>query len=128
MPTALLVLVVVSFIPYVLAAAGGYVKIKQLGRLDNNHPRVQANDLVGSGARVIAAQSNAWEALALYSATVLAVFASGVEWSDLAIPSLIFGFTRVVHPILYIANIATARSLVVIAGVGSCGYMVSLAF
>ncbi|EGR0063588.1 TPA: MAPEG family protein [Vibrio vulnificus] len=128
MPTALIVLVFVSFIPYVLAAAGGYVKIKQLGRLDNHHPRVQANDLVGSGARVIAAQSNAWEALALYSATILAAFASGVAWSDLALPSLVFGFTRLAHPILYIANIATARSLIVIVGVSSCGYMVSLAF
>ncbi|ELB2132084.1 MAPEG family protein [Vibrio parahaemolyticus] len=76
----------------------------------------------------MAAQSNAWEALALYSATILAVYASGVNWEDLALPSLIFGFTRLAHPILYIANIATARSLIVIAGVSSCGYMISLAF
>ncbi len=127
MPTALLVLVFVSFVPYVLAGLGGYVKIKQLGHLDNHHPRIQANELLGSGARVIAAQSNAWEALAFYSATIFVAFASGVPWSELAVPSLIFGATRVIHPILYIANVATARSLVVIVGLFSCVYMISLA-
>ena len=128
MPVALIVLVFVSLVPYVLAGLGGYVKIKQLGRLDNNHPRTQANELVGSAARVIAAQSNAWEALAFYTAVIFAVSASGVAWSELAVPSLVFGATRLIHPILYIANIATARSLIVVLGVSSCIYMLSLAF
>lgn len=128
MPTALIVLIFVAFIPYVLAGLGGYVKIKQLGFLDNHHPRIQANELKGSGARVMAAQSNAWEALALYSATILAVYISGVAWSELTVPSLVFAATRLAHPIFYITDLAVARSISVVVGLLSCAYMVSLVF
>ncbi len=127
MPTALIVLIFVSLVPYVLAALGGNVKIKQLGYLDNNHPRLQERELVDSGARVIAAQANAWEALALYSATIFVAFASGVAWDALTLPSLIFGATRILHPVLYITNIAMARSLVTVVGLLSCLYMLYLA-
>ncbi len=127
MPTPLLILVLVSLIPYVLAALGGYVKIKQLGKLDNHHPRIQSNELKGSGARVIAAQSNAWEALAFYSATIFAVYASGVTWSELTVASLVFGATRLAHAVFYITNMAVARSVVTLLGIMSCLYMISLA-
>ena len=128
MPTALIVLVLLAFIPYVLAGLGGYAKIKQFGHLDNHHPRIQANKLEGVGARLMATQANAWEALAFYTATIVVVFASGVAWAELTAPALIFAATRVAHPVLYIANIATARSLVVVAGIGCCVYMLWLAF
>lgn len=128
MPVPLLVLVFVSLIPYILAGVGGYVKISQLGHLDNHHPRLQALELTGSGARAVAAQSNAWEALAFYTATIFSVSASGVPWNDMTVASLIFGATRIAHPLLYLANIAAARSIVVVIGVVSCIYMMTLAF
>ncbi|MDK9757957.1 MAPEG family protein [Vibrio sp. D173a] len=128
MPTALFVLVFVSFIPYVLAGLGGYAKVQQLGHLDNHHPRLQERKLSGRAARIIAAQSNAWEALSFYTATILTVNLSGVPWSDLSMPAIIFAITRIAHPVMYIANIAIGRTFVVIVGVTSCIYMLSLAF
>ncbi|HGY9594742.1 TPA: MAPEG family protein [Vibrio campbellii] len=128
MPTALFVLVFVSVIPYVLAGFGGYAKVQQLGHLDNHHPRLQERELSGRAARIIAAQSNAWEALAFYTATILAVSLSGVPWSDLSMPAIIFAITRMAHPVMYIADIAIGRTFVVIVGVTSCIYMLSLAF
>ncbi|EKM24690.1 MAPEG family protein [Vibrio sp. HENC-03] len=128
MPTALFVLVFVSFIPYALAGLGGYAKVQQLGHLDNHHPRLQERKLSGRAARTIAAQSNAWEALAFYSATILAASLSGVPWSDLSMPAIVFAFTRMAHPVMYIADIAIGRTLVVITGIASCVYMLSLAF
>lgn len=128
MPTALFVLVFVSVIPYVLAGLGGYAKVQQLGHLDNHHPRLQERKLSGRAARIIAAQSNAWEALSFYTATILTVNLSGVPWSDLSMPAIIFAITRIAHPVMYIANIAIGRTFVVIVGVTSCIYMLSLAF
>ncbi|MCC8254336.1 MAPEG family protein [Vibrio campbellii] len=128
MPTALFVLVFVSVIPYVLAGLGGYAKVQQLGHLDNHHPRLQERKLSGRAARIIAAQSNAWEALAFYTATILAVSLSGVPWSDLSMSAIIFAITRMAHPVMYIADIAIGRTFVVIVGVTSCIYMLSLAF
>ncbi|WP_191117446.1 MAPEG family protein [Vibrio campbellii] len=128
MPTALFVLVFVSVIPYVLAGLGGYAKVQQLGHLDNHHPRLQERKLSGHAARIIAAQSNAWEALAFYTATILVVSFSGVPWSDLSMPAIIFAITRMAHPVMYIADIAIGRTFVVIVGVTSCIYMLSLAF
>lgn len=128
MPIALIVLVGVAFVPYLLAAMGGYMKIKQLGYLDNHHPRQQSDELQGAAARTIAAQANAWEALGLYSATIVAVSLAGVPLEALSVPALIFGASRVAHPLLYITNVALLRSIVVVAGVASCFYMVWLAF
>ncbi|ABU71166.1 MAPEG family protein [Vibrio campbellii] len=128
MPTALFVLVFVSVIPYVLAGLGGYAKVQQLGHLDNHHPRLQERKLSGRAARIIAAQSNAWEALSFYTATILTVNLSGVPWSDLSMPAIIFAITRIAHPVMYIADIAIGRTFVVIVGVTSCIYMLSLAF
>lgn len=128
MPTALFVLVFVSVIPYVLAGLGGYAKVQQLGHLDNHHPRLQERKLSGRAARIIAAQSNAWEALSFYTATSLTVNLSGVPWSDLSMRAIIFAITQIAHPVMYIADIAIGRTFVVIVGVTSCIYMLSLAF
>ncbi|MCF6453581.1 hypothetical protein L1076_18535 [Vibrio sp. MMG022] len=53
---------------------------------------------------------------------------SGVPWSDLSMPAIVFAFTRMAHPVMYIADVAIGRTLVVIAGIASCVYMHSLAF
>lgn len=127
MPVALWVLLFVAIVPYLLAGLGGYMKIKHLGHLDNRHPRVQAQSATGITARVIAAQSNAWEALAFYAAVIMVCGFSGVDWELLTIPAVIFGITRVIHPILYLMNIATLRSITVVVGVSACIYMMSLA-
>ena len=124
----LLVLVIIAFIPTLLAWGGGYLRNKELGHFDNNNPRQQAAELTGTGARVVAAQSNAWEALALYSASIFAVFAMGVDWSDITLASLVFLAARLMHSVFYICNKATSRSLSYSVGFFSCVYIVAQAF
>ena len=127
MPIALLVLIYAAFIPYLLALLGGYLKIAHFGYLDNKHPRLQEKQLQSSpAARVVAAQANAWEALGLYSATLLVVYANSVPWDSVSVPAVVFGITRILHPLFYCADLATLRSMSVLVGVASCGYMVFL--
>jgi len=78
MNTVLACLLIAVLTPYVLAGIGGYHKGKQLGKVDNNNPRAQAAQLTGAGARAVAAQQNAWEALAVFTASLAAAFFAGV--------------------------------------------------
>ena len=70
-------LVFIAFFPFVLSSLGGYFRMRQFGTLDNKHPRAQQARLEGVGARVLAAQQNAWEALPVFSAAVLVAHAAG---------------------------------------------------
>ncbi|HHI4974458.1 TPA: MAPEG family protein [Vibrio parahaemolyticus] len=45
----------------------------------------------------------------------------------MATPARLFGLTRILHPLFYIANMAMARSLVVLIGLICCLYMFGLA-
>lgn len=128
MHTALLVLILVAFIPYILAGMGGYARAKQLGHMDNNDPRKQALELSGTGARIVAAQANAWEALAIYSVVIILNSAAGTAWALLATPALVFAAARVLHAVCYAANWASLRSIVFVIGLGSCAYMMTMAF
>jgi len=123
MTTPLWCLSIVAVLPYVLSFAGGYFKMRQFGTIDNKHPRIQAAKLEGVGARANAAQQNAWEALGFFTA-VLAVlhFANpeAARSSTAANLSLVFLATRLLHPILYVANLDIARSSVFLIGLG-CG-------
>ena len=123
MTTPLWCLSIVAVLPYVLSFTGSYFKLRQFGTIDNKHPRIQAAKLEGVGARENAAQQNAWEALAFFTA-VLAVlhFANpeAARSSTAANLSLVFLATRLLHPILYVANLDIARSSVFLVGLG-CG-------
>ena len=59
-----------ALVPTLLAFTGGYFKSQQFDSVDNNNPREQSAQLTGAGARAVAAQSNAWEALAVFTAAV----------------------------------------------------------
>ena len=121
MTTPLWCLLIVALLPYLLAFSGGYFKMRQFGAVDNKHPRQQSLRLEGAGARAVAAQENAWEALGLFTA-VLAVlhFANPEAARGATAANLSLGFlgTRLLHPILYLANIDVARSLVFVVGFG----------
>ena len=123
MTTPLWCLLIVALLPYVLSTAGGYFKMRQFGTIDNKQPRVHAAQLEGVGARALGAQNNAWEALGFFTA-VLAVlhFANpeAARTSTAANLSLVFLATRVLHPILYLANLDIARSSVFLVGL-VCG-------
>lgn len=113
-------------LPYVCAGVGAYYRVKLPGGADNKNPRQQVAQLEGTGARAYAAQSNAWEALAVYTAAVVINhFAKGDPGSS-ATAAMLFLGARVLHPVFYIANIDALRSLSWLVGLGSCIWLVVL--
>jgi len=113
-------LLIVILIPYVMSPVSGYFKARQLGSYDNKQPREQASQLTGVGARSVAAQLNAWEATAVFTAAVLVNHVKGSADPDTS-AMLAVGFVvcRVVHAIVYLADLDKLRSLV---------FLVSFAF
>jgi uncharacterized MAPEG superfamily protein len=128
MTTPFRCLFIVAILPYLLAGLGGYLRVKQLGHADNNHPRLQASQLTGPAARALAAQANAWEALGVFGTVVIVAHLVGADPQTSATASLIYLATRLAHPVLYISNFATARTLVFTVGLGCIAWLMSLAW
>ena len=127
MTTPFWCLLAAVLIPYLLAGLGGYFKTKQFGSVDNHNPRAQAALLEGAGGRAAAAQLNAFEALGVFGAAVFAAHLAGADAGLSATASLLFLGARIIHPILYIADIALLRSLVFVVGLGSSLWLFGLA-
>lgn len=120
-------LLILCILPLSCAWIAGYHRQKQLGSVDNKEPRIQAQKLTGAGARAVAAQANSWEALAVFSAAILAVFISGVALQGIANWAMAFVALRIVYIFMYIGNYDKLRSLVFLAGFGICMYLFYLA-
>lgn len=127
MTTPLWCLVVVAFIPYVLAGVRGYFIIQQLGTLDNKHPRNQALELTGAGARANAAQANAWESTAVFTIVVGLAHALGADPDSSATAASIFVGARIAHAVAYVANLDLLRTGVFLVGMGCCIWLIVLA-
>jgi uncharacterized MAPEG superfamily protein len=110
MTTPLWCLLVVTFMPLVIAPIGGYFKTKQFGSLDNKHPRQQSAQLEGPGARAQAAQENSWEALALFGSAVLVNHLAGGDPGTASTAAMIFVGARILYVGAYIADIDKLRS------------------
>jgi uncharacterized MAPEG superfamily protein len=100
-----------ALLPLVCAGWGAALRKKQLGSLDNEHPRVQALELRGEAARAYAAQQNAWEALAVFTAAVTVNHLAGGDPGLSATASIIWLVARVLHPVMYVRNVVALRSL-----------------
>lgn len=89
---------------------------------DNNDPRAWLAKQTGVPARAHAAQQNSWEALVIFAAGVLSaqVVSAPVERVDVL--AVAFVACRVIYIGLYVADRATARSLV-----WTLGFVASLA-
>lgn len=112
-------LLVACLIPIILSWVSGYYRQKQFGAVDNKQPRLQSARLEGAGARAIAAQQNAWEALAVFTAAVFVAYASGVaDAANAALAAEIFIAARVLHAIFYLANKDALRSLAFLVSYG----------
>ena len=116
MTTPLWCLAIVAVLPYVLAWVGGYLTYVQLGSIDNKNPRQQKARLEGAAARAVAAQTNAWEALPFFTAGVVIAHLAGADPAKASFWAKLFVATRVLHPILYIADLDILRSLVFVGG------------
>lgn len=113
-------LLIAAVLPYVLNGVAGYFRVRQLGSLDNKHPRLQEAQLEGIGARAVAAETNAFEILPVFAAAVLVSHVAGADATRAAQLSEAFIVTRILHPILYLANLDALRSIVFLAGLGCC--------
>lgn len=127
MTTPLWCLTIVAVLPYGLSTLGGWLRVRQFGRLDNENPRAQEAALSGVGARVQAAQANAWEALPFFATAVIVAHLAGADPGRSAVASVLFVATRLLHPIAYAANLATLRSLVFLVGLASGIWLFALA-
>ena len=128
MTTVLACLLIAVLTPYVLAGIGGYHKGKQFGKADNNNPRAQSAQLTGVGARAVAAQQNAWEALAVFTASLAAAIFAGVEPASLAAPALLFVAARIAHAACYLRDLASARSSCFLVATLACLWIFGKAF
>jgi uncharacterized MAPEG superfamily protein len=123
MKTAIVVLLCLCLMPYVYAFISHYYRKQQLGKIDNQNPRAQYAHLQGPGARAVAAQQNSWEALAIYSAALLAVVASGLEVRYLAEVALVVLVGRLLHGFFYLTNLDKLRSLSFLIAIAPCFYL-----
>jgi uncharacterized MAPEG superfamily protein len=103
-------LFIACLIPNFLAPVAARYKAQQFGTLDNNNPRAQTAALEGTGARAVAAQMNAWEALAIFTAAVTVNHLSGGDPGTSAILAMVWVGARILHAVFYVTDIAAARS------------------
>lgn len=120
MPDLLLVLFVVSLLPILLAWIGALCRVRQFGHLDNHHPRDQQSELTGAGARLQAAQANAWESLAVFVAVCVIAVGAEADLASLAPAAWGFLACRLLHPLCYVANLAWWRSGIYALGMAAC--------
>ena len=128
MTTPFWVLLVTVLVPYVLAGVGAAQRKAQLGTVDNHNWRAnQLPKLTGMGSRVYSAQANAWEAVGIFTAAVVVNHLAGGDERLSAIAALTFLGARVAHAGLYLADLATLRTVAFLVGWGSCLWLFGLA-
>ena len=103
-------------IPSVLAVFGTFSRMRQFGAIDNKDPRGQSAKLEGVGARAVAAQQNAWEALAVFIAGVVAFSVQGGDPEAASTLALVWVVARIGHALCYLANLDVLRSLIYFVG------------
>jgi uncharacterized MAPEG superfamily protein len=111
-------LAIVAVLPYLCSWVAGYFRYRQFGAIDNKNPRRQQAGMEGVGARAQAAQANAWESLPFFTAGVVVSHLAGADPHRAATLSELFVATRILHPILYLADLDVLRSLVFVVGLG----------
>jgi uncharacterized MAPEG superfamily protein len=116
MTTPFWCVLVIILIPFILSTLGGVFRVRQLGTLDNKNPRQQAGELEGAGARVYAAQQNAWEAVPVFGLAVVIAHIAGADPAASATTAVVFVVARIVHAFAYLANIDILRSIIFLVG------------
>lgn len=127
MDTVIGSLLILCILPIICSWVGGYFRQQQLGTVDNKEPRIQSQQLSGAGARAVAAQGNSWEALAIFSAAILALFISAVDLHRISTLVMVFVALRIAYIPVYIGNLDKLRSLLFLGSYGICMYFFYLA-
>ena len=101
-----------------VAKWGTFTRHPSQGGYDNRNPRAWLAQQTGRRARANAAQANSFEALPLFIAAVLVAQQMHVAQAYIDGLAAAFVVLRVAYIWLYVANLATARTLVWSAGLG----------
>jgi uncharacterized MAPEG superfamily protein len=120
-------LAIATFLPFVLAITASAFRARQFGAVDNKQPRLQQAQQTGAGARAMAAQQNAWEALAMFTPAVLVAHISAPGAQQAALAATIFIAARLLHPIFYIADQDKLRSVSFVIGFACCVWLFVIA-
>ncbi|KVL37889.1 hypothetical protein WS97_09590 [Burkholderia territorii] len=111
MTTSQLCLFIVALLPFPMTflakARKGY---------DNGAPRDDVAKLEGWRARAQAAHQNAWEALALFTAALVAAWHNGANMHRVNQLAMAFVAIRILYALMYLLNWASLRSLVWLGG------------
>ena len=94
------------------AKYGSVGKSRQSGGFDNRNPRGWLAAQTGWKARANAAQQNTFEALPFFFAAVIIAHLLQSNQTRLDILALTFVFLRIAFVIMYVADLATARSVI----------------
>ncbi|MBV1870980.1 MAG: MAPEG family protein [Gammaproteobacteria bacterium] len=105
---------------YLPVALTGLAKFSggKFGKSENEAPRDYLNSLSGWRQRANWAQMNGFEAFPPFAAAVIIAHLCVVDQSTLNMLAVGFVILRVLHAILYIANLGYLRSIVWFASVG----------
>ena len=91
MTTPLWCLAFLAIFPVIpLSTIGGFAKARAAGKIDNNYPRLGYLQAEGFVHRTYAAQQNAWEGLALFTAAIVVTHFAGVPADQLSTLSIHF--------------------------------------
>lgn len=94
-----------------LAKSGTFSKPRRDGGFDNQHPREWLARQSDWRARANAAQANSFEALPFFIGAVIIAHQLGASQVRLDVLAFLFVVLRVLYIMMYVANLATARSL-----------------
>ncbi|MGM9481116.1 MAPEG family protein [Roseateles sp. NT4] len=103
-----------------LAKSKGFGKRRRDGGFDNNQPREWLARLEGWQARANAAQANSWEALPIFVAGLFVAHQHQATQATVDLLAMGFIATRLVFIALYVADKASLRSLMWVAGLAAC--------
>lgn len=118
MQLSYLCILVACLLPIVAAGVakwGSFTRPRSQGGYDNRDPRAWLAQQTGRRARANAAQANSFEALPLFIAAVLAAQQMQVAQPLIDGLAVTFVVLRVGYIGLYVADLATARTLVWLA-------------
>ncbi|MGB0955034.1 MAG: MAPEG family protein [Panacagrimonas sp.] len=98
-----------------VAKAGGR---RKMSIAENAAPRAFLSGLEGHQQRADWAQQNAFEAFPAFAAAVIISHLAGAEQSTINVLAIIWVLARLAHGAVYIADLATLRSLAYFVGIG----------
>ncbi len=116
-------LLVVCLLPMgcaLMAKSKGFGKRRREGGFDNNQPREWLAKLDGWQARANAAQANSWEALPIFIAGLFVAAQHQAAQSTVDLLALGFLALRLGFIAAYVADKASLRSTLWIAGLAAC--------